>query len=716
MKPVLTPLPVVALSLAMTIALGLWVVSITLRQPWTGLELVAQPESSGALVSDVLPQSPASAQGLVAGDQLMALAGLRLIALDLVEEPDTLRTYDETRRLYERQDTLSRALRQPEVVLDVQRGGDLHQITISPAPKRPLWSLPWTFWSQLFAGASGVMIGIWVWSLRLRDPAAQLTAVAGIGLAVMIFPAAIYSSRDIALPPDLFRSLAAIDHLGATIFGLAMVVLFFLYPTQIVSPRKLMLMPVIFGLWWVADTLRIVFPGPPTGFHLMAFLMLLVFIPTALVQYRRARHNLATRAALRWFTIAVAIGTGTFVTLVVVPNLFGFRQITSQANAFLLLLIVFAGIGLSVARYRLFELETWAFGLLFNLAAVLTIFAIDAVLVFALAIGRVEALSYSLILILLAYMPLREQLRRWLATPEVPIGTLFQRVVDVALTPPHQDQNQRWADLLGQAFDPLQLQKSDPVDAPTILEDGLGLALPGVGGVSPMRLGHARGGRSLFTRADVALARDLCAMLAHALESRHARETGMAEERARISRDMHDNIGAKLLSALHYPGADRKDSLIRDALSDFRDIINDTASETLSLDEMLADLRVECADRLEAANIVLDWHADDVGRIAGFAPALHTLRSVVREAVSNIIRHAEASRVEVRLRCDQGRIELSVADNGRGLAAKGTPLPGQGHGHGLANIRTRVEALKGNLRIDDSGGTGTRLTTAFFLE
>ncbi|MCU0899460.1 MAG: ATP-binding protein [Cypionkella sp.] len=714
MKPALTPLPVVALCFAVTLAVAVWVVFTTLHQPWTGLELATDPDGPGARVIGVLPEGPAAALGLSPGDQVLAVAGVPLSAFDLVEEPDTLRSYDDSRRFYERQGRLALALRQPQTVLDVADAGGVRQVTLRPLASRPLSSLPWTFWSQLFAGASGLMIGIWVWSLRLRDPAAQLTALAGVALAVMIFPAAIYSSRDIALPADLFRVLAAVDHLGAMGFGLAMVVLFCLYPSRIVSPRKLIVLPVIVALWWLADTLRIVFPGPPTGFHLPAFLMLLVFIPAALVQYRRARHNPATRAALRWFTIAVAIGTGTFVTLVVLPNLLGFRQITSQANAFLLLLIVFAGIGLSVARYRLFELETWAFGLLFNLAAVLTIFAIDALLVFALAIGRVEALSYSLIAILLVYMTLRDQLRRWLSTPEVPIGTLFQRVVDVALTPPDQDQNQRWADLLGQAFDPLQLQKGAPVAAPMIIEDGLGLALPGVGGVTPMRLGHARGGRRLFTRADAALARDLCAMLAHALDSRHAREAGMAEERARISRDMHDNIGAKLLSALHCPGADRKDRLIRDALSDFRDIINDTAAADLSLDEMLADLRVECADRLEAAHITLDWRADEVGRAAVLAPAVHTLRSILREAVSNVIRHAEATRVEVQVRSVHGRIELRVKDNGRGVVAANAVLPG--HGHGLANIRTRLEAVKGILRIDDSSGGGTELMAAFSLE
>lgn len=710
MTPRLTPLATLAAVFTLLLAVCCALVWLASAQPWTGMRLAALPDGTGANVVQVTPGGPAALAGLVAGDRIRAIAGLDLNALDLVEEPDTLRHYDDTRNLYARQGHLHQALRAGPVTIEADGPDGPRRLTLTPGAERPLSSLPVAFWLQLGVGAAGLMIGAWVWSLRQRDLAAQLTAAAGAGLAVMVFPAAVYSTRDLALDPGLFHALSAIDHAGALMFGVAMTSIFFVYPHRILPAHALWVLPVVIGLWWLADTLRILFPGPPTGFHLAAFLMLLAFLPAAAIQHRRSRREPDKQAALRWFTIAVTIGTGTFVAIIVVPNLFGFPQWTSQANAFLLLLIVFAGIGLSVARYRLFELENWAFGLLYNLAAIMVVFALDAALIYLLAFNRQEALGVALLLGLLAYLPLRDRMRRYLAGPPVERGALFQKVVDVALTPPDMDQNQRWADLLRQAYNPLHLQKGDHVPEPVITDDGLGLVLPSVGGVAAMRLSHARGGRHLFSREDRALAQELCAMLDHALESRYAREAGVAAERARIARDMHDNIGAKLLSALHHPGADRKDTMIRDALSDFRAILNDAAAGALDLDEALADLRVECAERLETAGIALDWRAEDDGATRLPAHAVHTFRSILREAVSNVLRHAGATRVTVTINCAQGRMALSVKDNGRGFATGAAPLPG--HGHGLTNIRTRLEALNGDLHLDGDAG-GVQLRAAF---
>ena len=477
MKATLTPLPIMVAALVAMIALAASVVWLGLIQPWTGMQLV-RAEGAGLLIQRVAPDGPAATAGLQQGETVIAIAGLPLQALDIVEEPDTLRSYDDSRLFFARQGQIYQALRTGAVAVDVEGPAGGRRVTLEPRQSRPLSALSAAFWLQLFTGAGGTLIGAWVWSLRIRDPAAQLTALAGLALAIIVFPAAIYSTRDLALSADLFRVLAATDHFGAFAFGVAMVALFYVYPHQIVSLRRLVLLPVLMGLWWLADTLRIVFSGPPTGFHLPALLMLLAFLPAAVMQHRLSRHEPGTRAALRWFTLAVAFGTGTFVSLVVLPNLFGLRQMTSQANAFLLLLIVFAGIGLSVARYRLFELETWAFGLLFNLATVVAIFALDALLVFVLAVNGVQALSFAMILVLLAYLPLRDALRRRRASSEVQQGALFQKVVDVALTPPDLDQNHRWTDLLREAYDPLRLQVGAPVASPQIAEDGLVLALP----------------------------------------------------------------------------------------------------------------------------------------------------------------------------------------------------------------------------------------------
>lgn len=109
----------------------------------------------------------------------------------------------------------------------------------------------------------------------------------------------------------------------------------------------------------------------------------------------------------------------------------------------------------------------------------------------------------------------------------------------------------------------------------SIRSDGLSMELPAIGPLGGLLPGYARGGRSLFRPHDAALAGELVYMLEHGFESLAAYRKGVLEERGRIARDMHDNIGAGLLGALHSPDADVKDLKIRESLADLRKVIND---------------------------------------------------------------------------------------------------------------------------------------------
>ncbi|KUL44152.1 sensor histidine kinase [Streptomyces regalis] len=85
---------------------------------------------------------------------------------------------------------------------------------------------------------------------------------------------------------------------------------------------------------------------------------------------------------------------------------------------------------------------------------------------------------------------------------------------------------------------------------------------------------------------------------------------------------------------------------------------------------------------------------------------------VVQEALTNIRRHAaDAAHIEVRLRDDAGRLEVSVADDGRG----GTQLPAAAHGggFGLVGLKERVTALGGELHAGPRGGVGWEVRAVF---
>lgn len=185
------------------------------------------------------------------------------------------------------------------------------------------------------------------------------------------------------------------------------------------------------------------------------------------------------------------------------------------------------------------------------------------------------------------------------------------------------------------------------------------------------------------------------------------RLAGMAE-RERIGRDLHDLLGhtlsvvtlkSELAGKLieRDPAAAQQqmrevESIAREAMAQVREAVSGIRAAGLEAELVSARLALLAADvRLDA-------------RLAPLAiePATEqALALVLREAVTNVVRHARAGRVEVELTEQAGTLRLSIADDGRGGA---TPS-----GHGLSGMQERARALGGSLEIDSPAGAGTRL-------
>ena len=156
-------------------------------------------------------------------------------------------------------------------------------------------------------------------------------------------------------------------------------------------------------------------------------------------------------------------------------------------------------------------------------------------------------------------------------------------------------------------------------------------------------------------------------LMRYAEENRNAYDRGVSEERARIARDIHDNIGAQLMQALHSEEGTRKDAMIRNTLADLREIINNSQGAELPLEALLADLRAEAGERLEQHGIALDWEDAVPDGMTLAKPEVHSLRSAIREATSNVIKHSGAGRMRVAVALEAGAIALEIADDGRGV-------------------------------------------------
>jgi signal transduction histidine kinase len=188
------------------------------------------------------------------------------------------------------------------------------------------------------------------------------------------------------------------------------------------------------------------------------------------------------------------------------------------------------------------------------------------------------------------------------------------------------------------------------------------------------------------------------------------RQKARIEERERLLRDMHDGIGGQLVQALAMSerGVEpaRMREVIQACLDDLRLVIDTGSAGDEGLAPILAALRDRLRRRLDGSGLAIDWPPGALDRLPPLSPhrALQVVR-VLQEAVSNVLKHAQARRVGVR--CDvgeDGSLQLDVRDDGRGID------PAAAAGRGLGNMRARAAELGATLDIvTGSDGTEVRL-------
>lgn len=685
------------------------VLAAVLSQPWLGLTLAAEAPGGGIRIAAVAPDGPAARAGLEAGQSLRAMGegdALRLRADDLIEEPDGHDSYAAYRDFMARQSRLAALLAAPEVALQVAApGAATGEPRLLRPETRPLGALPLVFWVQVASAVGCLTIGAWVWSLRRGDLGALLFALSGLGLFASAMSAAIYSTRELALDGDLFRALSAVNHFGAYLFGVAMIALFLTYPRPVVRPAALLIVPALFLPLYLANITHLV-ETPTLGIHLPVSTMMLGIILLVLLQWVLARRDPVSRAALRWMGLSVVLGAGAFVAAIAVPPLLGREPALSQGYALAFFGVVYAGIALGIRRYRLFDLGTWSFRILFYGAGLLLMVALDAALITLLNLEHAPAFGLALLAVGFLYLPLRDALaRRLLGRRQPEHHEIFAAAMDVTFAPTAAGRAERWRGLLARLFDPLEMEPlAEGPPLPEASADGLEMTLPALADAPPLRLRFPFRGRGLFGPPHLDLVRQLAVLIAEAARNRDAYERGVAEERRRIARDLHDDVGARLLTGLDRAPSETR-PLLQAALTDIRAIVSGLAGERATLDQVLAEMRHEAARRCEAAGVLLDWPLGAAMESAALEyREAKALTSALREIVSNMLRHAAAGRFSVRAMHEGGHLTLQAADDGVGFEQ-----PPATAGFGLANMRQRITELGGSLAIE-SGPEGTRTT------
>jgi signal transduction histidine kinase len=686
------------------------VIAIALDQPWLGLSLEPGESENTVIVGRVAPSGPAGS--VASGSRLVAVVGdaqrIDIVALDRIEEPDAIESYEAYNDFMARQGRIAALVASGEIELLVEgAAGAVATVAVSPQKRRPFSSLPLAFWFQVGCAMVIAVIGAWVASIRRGDRKAALFAFAGYGASLSALSAAIYSTRELALPGKLFLCLSALNHAGALIFAAFMIGLFTLYPKRLGLRWLFPASAAFLFVWWGLNLLQVL-PSISMGFYLAILLSMALIVGLIGAQYVATRGDLPARRALSWLGLSVVIGAGAFTVLMALPILLGSQTALSQSYSFGFFPLIYLGVALGLTRYRLFDLDRWAFDVLSYVLAVLLFVAIDTLLVFILAFNFQESIGITAILIGLFYLPMRNWLAgRMLAVGKIDPYDLFRSSAEVALQQTRQDQAARWEKALSDFFEPLTVERgvAKAATTPAIADEGRGLDIPAYAWSGPLRLMHLHKGRKLFGSPHVRLVEQLASLVMEAERNRQAYDLGVREERTRIARDLHDNVGAMLLSSLRAPEPSTARDQVRGALSDIREIVNGLSQRNETLPHIVAHLRAETMERLHG--IEVDWPegaADHAPIVLPYTIYRH-FTSAHRELVSNVIRHGHARSVSIHTVVEEGWL-VHRLENSLGYDAE-RPKDGRG-GNGIVNLERRAAELGGSFSFD----RGTTKATA----
>lgn len=196
------------------------------------------------------------------------------------------------------------------------------------------------------------------------------------------------------------------------------------------------------------------------------------------------------------------------------------------------------------------------------------------------------------------------------------------------------------------------------------------------------------------------------------LESSYQEKRGIEQrrtemhERERIYRDLHDDLGAKLLSLVYGAEDEHQQQLARSAIADIRSLVSSQNHEPDELVGFAGTWHQECRERCEEAAITLDWQVHEeiyLTHVTG-----HHLTRILRELLTNAIKYADCKVITIKAEDEDAQITLCFQDDGCGFdehkqngAAK--------QGTGIEGIRNRLMKIAGVASWETAEGEGTRV-------
>ncbi|MEZ5538291.1 MAG: hypothetical protein R3F02_22015 [Thiolinea sp.] len=631
---------------------------IFIHQPWSGLQLEVDKEINFLRVRSVTQNSPT--YGLIPPGTILTELETEQGAIKLT--PSTLMGIRDlaTKQAYANsmalQQNLNAITQKKEAITLKGLNGESFQFILQE--KIPLNAIPNAYWLSWIFGCIAFLVATLVWSYHFFRLELFLLFITGVGYYGCASVNSIVANREIFIDAQVLSLLNSVLVLFNHIFIFGMFSILVSYPVRLL-PVKMLLLVALLGLMLSINYHFKYIELPLHIFFLQYIPFFIVAMLFSIWQWKKSRREPLMRAASLLLQISVMLPSLIAVVFYAIPLALDYQPwLSHDLVAYLIPLFIFLGWSLAIIRYRLFEIEYWWFKSWPWLLGGILVILLDIALVTLFYTPQIYALGLSVILAGFLYFPLRQ----WLLSKLMPLDS--QTIQDFLPTLSNLmagavsagEFERRWQEVLQKRFRPLHLdEQTEPLSYPVLSDNGLHLSIPSLDGNSSYRLTGKQLAARLFRKSDQKTVVALLDIVRIASNASTNRRQAVLDERKRILHDLHDTIGARLLTLSHSIPDPRQHKMAQDTLQVLRDMIHLSLQKIPDrLEVHLADWRAEVVEMTEAAGVRLDWESDERVHDLRLPPvAVVDLAMFLRETVTDLLRLPGAKQVRVSFKLSE---------------------------------------------------------------
>lgn len=671
------------------------------KRPYIGAQFQADIAGQSITVVKVTPKSPAHKAGLSKGDSIIAVVDPKGIHYRLTGFEATIgrHQFDD----YEMQNAAKAAkyaiwpfLTNKSIVMQSSDGRAFH---IEPTVGQPLTSLPLRTFFTGFQGLLVLLVTVAIWAHATKSAVVNLLLLSGFGLVVNVTCGAFLGSSELAFAPQFFIPAVIGSSFAIMLFSFGLMALLCYFPSPIL-PLSFAWMALGVG---VLIQFGITFQVIEFPFHTFQFSNLIPFPIAALasiLQWRRSKSKPVERASVMWFSLTIFGIVSMVVMLYSVPLILHIKPIMSPHIANFSLAFIFFGIALGALKYRLFDMQRIWWRTIVWLVGGFVVVITDILLVWQFRIDEKIALPLALILAGWVYFPLRQlMLDYFYGSQDINISDHINDMIASFSRLRNEDEfDGRFMAFLKKIYGAAEVGKvtREVATVATLEDNGQTLRVPNVSGRASFTLLGKANGRQLFSLDDINTAQIFRQLVVN-IKAVKKIETGkLQQERDRIVRDLHDDVGGRLLSLVYQASdatlaADARATLT--ALKDTLVLVEGTQS--VDFDVAWNQIKSDAIQRMERSGRRYEFHQEIMSPRILSAQEYISLKRILAEIVSNALKYGSDDVVQFSARVTETGTVIVASSNTIAVSAQDENASNRG----LLNIKSRLAEIGGQLTV-----------------